>query len=392
MLSLLSLAFVFAMSTWFSATAVVSQMQASLNVTEAVASLFTVSVQAGFVVGALAAALLNLPDRIALNRLIGIACLLAGFVNLLLVVSPNVTAVVALRFFNGVFLAAIYPPAMKLVATWFLRWRGLAIGAAVGALCVGSGLPHLFRGLFAAADWRLVIVLTSVSSFFAAFLFLLVIREGPLAPSRASFELAHLRRITAEYPVVLLNIGYLGHMWELYALWAWIAVYLRASVVGEQPEAVTVSLSFAVFAVGGIGCLLGGFMSDRIGRLRTIRFSLAVSGACALAIGFLFDGPSWLLIVVVLVWGLAVIADSPIYSAAMTELVDSKLAGTALSIQMAMGYALTMLSIHLVPVAVDWLGGWRWGFVLLAAGPGVAFKAIGELRNTKAAARISSGG
>jgi MFS family permease len=371
MLGFLCLAVVLSLSAWFSATAVAPEMTRDLALGEGSASWLTNGVQLGFVTGALLASLVNLPDIVRMSRLAGAAAALAALANAGLLLEPGLAGAVACRFATGFALAGVYPPAMKLAATWFQKNRGLALGFVIGALTAGSSLPHLFRGLTASLDWRLVVELASISGFLGALIFLVVVREGPYPFARTVFDPRQIGQVMKNRDLALVNAGYLGHMWELYALWAWLLAYLSASPAGFA-GAVSGAGSLATFAAlsaGIIGCIAGGLLSDRFGRALTTAGMMITSGCCALLIGFVFDGPFWLLMLVVLVWGVTVIGDSAQFSAAATELCDRHLVGTALSLQMGMGFALTSISIWLMPQLADWLGSWRWTFLFLAPGP-----------------------
>jgi MFS family permease len=371
MLGFLCLAIVLSLSSWFSATAVAPEMTRDLALGEGSAAWLTNGVQLGFVTGALLASLINLPDIVRMSRLASASAALAALANAALLLEPGLAGAVACRFATGFALAGVYPPAMKLAATWFQKSRGLALGFVIGALTAGSSLPHLFRGLTASLDWRLVVVLASISGLIGALIFLGVVREGPYPFARTVFDPRQIGQVMKNRKLALVNAGYLGHMWELYALWAWLLAYLTAAPAGFA-GAVTGAGSLATFAAlsaGIIGCIAGGLLSDRFGRAVTTAGMMLASGTCALLVGFVFDGPVILLMLVVMVWGMTVIGDSAQFSAAATELSEQNLVGTALSLQMGLGFALTTVSIWLMPQLADWLGSWRWCFLFLAPGP-----------------------
>ncbi|RWG06481.1 MAG: MFS transporter, partial [Mesorhizobium sp.] len=291
--------------------------------------------------------------------------------------------VIAARIVTGAALAGVYPPALKLVATWFTRDRGLALGAVIGALTIGSALPHLFRAVLTA----------SLATTVGALLFLLFAREGPYPFGKAVFEPSRIGQVFRERPLLLANLGYLGHMWELYAMWAWLLAYTRSAFEAHAiGSAAAASLStFFVVASGIIGCLLGGYLSDRIGRTATTAGMMIVSGSCALLMGFLFAGPLWLFMLVAVVWGISVIGDSAQFSAAVTELGDRRFVGTALSVQLGAGFALTVLAIWLTPRFADFIGGWRWAFLLLVPGPLLGAAAMLWLRNLPESEKMAGG-
>ncbi|RWA70442.1 MAG: MFS transporter [Mesorhizobium sp.] len=392
-LSLLCLAVVLSLTTWFSATAILPELKQELALGPGAEAWLTNGVQVGFVTGALAASLVNLPDLVRLSRLMAAAALAAALANASLLLHPGPGGVIAARIVTGMALAGVYPPALKLVATWFTRDRGLALGAIIGALTIGSALPHLFRAVSTSFDWRPVVAAASVATAIGALLFLLFAREGPYPFGEAVFEPSRIGQVFRERPLLLANLGYLGHMWELYAMWAWLLAYTRAAFEAQAiGSAAAASLStFFVVASGILGCLLGGYLSDRIGRTATTAGMMIVSGSCALLMGFLFAGPLWLFMLVAVVWGISVIGDSAQFSAAVTELGDRRFVGTALSLQLGLGFALTVLAIWLTPRFADFIGGWRWAFLLLVPGPLLGAAAMLWLRNLPESVKMAGG-
>ncbi|RWB22265.1 MAG: MFS transporter [Mesorhizobium sp.] len=392
-LSLLCLAVVLSLTTWFSATAILPELKQELALGPDAEAWLTNGVQVGFVIGALAASLVNLPDLVRLSRLMAAAAFVAALANASLLLNLGPGGVIAARTITGMALAGVYPPALKLVATWFTRNRGLALGAVIGALTIGSALPHLFRAILTALDWRPVVAAASVATAIGALLFLLFAREGPYPFGKAVFEPSRIGQVFRERPLLLANLGYLGHMWELYAMWAWLLAYTRAAFEAQAiGAAAAASLStFFVVASGILGCLLGGYLSDRIGRTATTAGMMIVSGSCALLMGFLFPGPLWLFMLVAIIWGISVIGDSAQFSAAVTELGDRRFVGTALSVQLGLGFALTVLAIWLTPRFADFIGGWRWAFLLLVPGPALGAIAMLWLRNLPESVKMANG-
>ncbi|TPI32637.1 MFS transporter [Mesorhizobium sp. B3-1-6] len=392
-LSLLCLAVVLSLTTWFSATAILPELKRELALGASTEAWLTNGVQVGFVLGALGASFVNLPDLVRLGRLMAAAALVAALANASLLLHTGPGGVIAARIVTGVALAGVYPPALKLVATWFARDRGLALGAVIGALTIGSALPHLFRAVSTALDWRPVVAAASVATAAGALLFLLFAKEGPYPFGKAIFEPSRIGQVFREKPLLLANLGYLGHMWELYAMWAWLLAYTRAAFDAQAiGTAAAASLStFFVVASGILGCLLGGYLSDRVGRTATTAGMMIVSGGCALLMGFLFTGPLWLFMLVAIVWGVSVIGDSAQFSAAVTELADRRFVGTALSVQLGAGFALTVLAIWLTPRFADFIGGWRWAFLLLVPGPLLGAAAMLWLRNLPESEKMAGG-
>lgn len=382
---------VLSMTTWFSATAITPELKVAWSLSEAQVAWLTNGVQIGFVTGALLASLVNLPDIVRLNRLMATAAIAAAAMNAVLLLEPGPVAAILCRFGTGMALAAVYPPAMKLVSTWFVRNRGLALGAVVGALTLGSSLPHLFRTIAETVDWRLVIALSSAASLVAGVSFLLFAQEGPYPFGKAVFHPRQIGRVLRDRNLLLVNIGYFGHMWELYAMWAWLLIFIRAALEGEISAGMASLVTFAAIGSGFIGCIAGGLLSDRFGRTATTAGFMIVSGCCAVIIGFAFDGPTWLIALVAVIWGVAIVGDSPLFSASVTELSDRDLVGTALSLQMGLGFALTVFVIWLMPHIAAWTGSWQWTFIFLAPGPAVGAWAMLALRRSDVSVRLAGG-
>ncbi|MDQ2950990.1 MAG: MFS transporter [Chloroflexota bacterium] len=390
-LAILAGAMVLSMSTWFSASAVLPQLRALWDLGSGASAWLTIAVQLGFVTGALVSAVTNLPDRVDPRRVFFGSCLGAAAANALVAASGGFDVAVPLRFLTGFFVAGIYPPALKIVASHFRRGRGVAVGLLIGGLTLGSATPHLVNGL-GGLDWRVVIAVTSALTLIGGLMVLLFVRDGPYPFPRGSFEPRYLLRAFRDPAVRLANFGYFGHMWELYAMWSWFGVFFAESLrlSGVQDAHLAALGTFLVIGAGALGCYAGGVLGDRWGRTRTTALAMAVSGTCAALAGALYGGAPLAVLALGVVWGIAVVADSAQFSTMVTELADQAYVGTALTVQLALGFLLTVATIWIIPLARDAFG-WQWAFLVLAPGPALGVLAMLRLKARPEAARIANG-
>ncbi len=372
---MLGFGLVLAMSPWFATAAVLGQLREAWNLSNAQASWLTIVVQLGFVAGAVVSSATNLADRLSPRRLILCGAAAAATANLLVVVGNSFSFALLARFLTGASLALVYPPALKAMSAWYRKGRGMALGVMIGALTIGSGLPHLLNAL-GEIDWRVLLLAVSVLTLAGGIIAERFTSEGPYAAPSAVFDPAQLRAIVANRDFRLASAGYFGHMWELYAMWAWIAAFYGD--VFSSPRVASLT-AFAVISAGAAGSVYAGVMSDRRSRTDAAALAMRWSASTAVVTGFLLDAPRPIVVGVGLVWGFWVVADSAQFSAIVTEVVDHRYVGTALTMQLATGFVLTVFTIFLVPVIRD-AHGWGWAFLLLAPGPMLGAWAMRALR------------
>jgi MFS family permease len=385
-LALLSGAQLLGMSLWFTASAVSPQLAELWGLSPGQTAWLTTAVQIGFVAGTALAAALNLADILPDRSYFVSAALLGAMANLALLMAPGYDVALVLRFLTGFFLAGVYPPAMKMVATWFQDRRGLAIGAVVGALTIGKATPFLVNA-FTQADMTFVIASASAGAVAAGLLVLAGYRPGPFPFLRRPFSWRLVGTVMGHRPTRLAILGYLGHMWEIYAMWTLIAVFfLNLFRLNAATAAAAVMLAgitaFSVIAMGGVGSVLAGAWADRLGRERVTIWAMAVSGGCSLLTGWLTQAPVVIVVTLALIWGFAVVADSAQFSALVTEVAPRHAVGTALTLQTSLGFGLTAVSIWLtVEVAARF--GWGPAFSLLAVGPALGIVAMMRLKDAR---------
>ena len=374
MLAVVSLAMLLSLTSWMTATAIGPELQLKWSLSSSQLGWLTTIVQLGFVVGTGLGAILNLADVLPSRAYFALSAFLAAVSNVLLLSSDGFSEALPARFFTGFFLAGVYPPGMKMVSTWFQSARGLAIGTVVGALTVGKATPYLLKAA-GGTDTAVVIIGGSIAGLLASILVASAYRDGPYPFPSRPFEWSRVGKLLRLRETLLATGGYLGHMWELYAMWTWISAFLFAAAAGVVSDTVIDLVVFGAIGAGALGCVWGGAAADRIGRHRVVNLAMAISGGCCLVAGFVFQAPFSFLVILTWVWGFFVVADSAQFSALVTEVAPQDSVGTALMLQTSLGFLLTMVTIQAVPAIVGVLG-WQWAFAFLALGPAAGICSI----------------
>ena len=385
MLGVVSLAQFLGMTLWFSATAVTPLLVREFDIAPGQAEWLTMAVQAGFVAGTLVSALGNLADIFNARTLMFIGSLVGAMANAAVIVAPGSTSVIALRFLTGASLALVYPPGMKIAAGWFRDQRGFALGLLIGALTLGKAFPHLLTALFG-DNWHQPMLLVSGLAAIGGVMVLAIVRDGPYVAATAPFDPHAVRKVLASRGARLATLGYLGHMWELYAMWTWIAVFAAASFTASGMTNAGAAGSVAAFLAigsGAAGCGLAGYLADRLGKARIAMSAMLASAACAALTVVVYGGSPFWLYALVMVWGFSVVADSAQFSALVSEHAPKEHIGTALTLQTCVGFLLTMVTIELLPRLADYVS-WQYASLLLVPGPLLGAWAMARMQTQKA--------
>ena len=370
MLGVVSVAQFLGMTLWFSATAVTPLLVREFDIPPGHVAWLTMAVQAGFVAGTLVSALTNLADILNPRMLMCLGSVVGAVTNAAVIVAPNSTSVIALRFLTGASLALVYPPGMKIAAGWFRDQRGLALGLLIGSLTLGKAFPHLLTAAFG-DNWHLPMLLVSGLAMLGGILVLILVRDGPHVATTAPFDPHAIRKIFASRGARLATFGYLGHMWELYAMWTWVSVFAAASFAASglpKPNAAGSMAAFLAIGSGAAGCALAGYLADRLGKARIAMWAMLASATCAALTSIVFGAAPFWLYALVMVWGFAVVADSAQFSALVSEHAPREHVGTALTLQTCLGFLLTIVTIELMPRVAE-VTSWRYASLLLVPGP-----------------------
>ncbi|RBP88683.1 sugar phosphate permease [Cytobacillus firmus] len=374
-----------ALSLWFSASVIAPELINIWNLSSNSEGWLSASVPIGFVIGSLFISYFGIADRYNSRKVFAASAFLGAILNSLLILADQAFLGILLRIFTGITLAGVYPIAVKILSQWFPIKRGLAIGILIAALTIGSSLPHFLVMFFSEFNWKIVIIFSSFLALIAAMIVQWLLEDAPeTSKNLTPFSFKLIKKVITNKPVMLANFGYFGHMWELYAMWTWLPAFLTASFTSYSSEIPIKFIAFSSFIsigiAGAIGCVVGGIISDKIGRSNLTIISMFISAICSVFIGFTFGQSIWLTLILSIIWGMSVISDSAQFSAAVSEVAEIEYVGTALTFQMCIGFLITIFSINLIPIIQSFVG-WGWVFSLLAIGPILGIVSMVKYKN-----------
>ena len=368
------------MCLWFMTAAILPDIAAELGLPKARQTALSSAVQAGFVAGALVIAVTGLADLVDPRRLFAACALGTAAANALLLVIPlDTTGALGLRFLGGALMAGVYPVGMKIAVGWGVKDRGLLVGALVGALALGKSVPYGLAWL-GGADWRAALGTGSLIAALGAGLVLLT-ALGPHHRRAPGFRPGAIRIAFTDRRIRAAYLGYFGHMWELYIFWAWVGAAATASYLAAgAADAVSLGklTAFIAIASGAPACIIAGHYADRVGKARVASWAMLTSGSLAVLTALSFGGAPWLLFLLFVLWGIAVIPDSAQFSALVADYAPPEWAGSLLTLQTALGFLLTVATVQLAPLGAE-LFGWQVLLALLAIGPAFGVLALRPL-------------
>lgn len=382
----IAVAVLFSLSLWYSATVVVNDLMEYWNLSSSLEGWLSASIPLGFVIGTFISSYVGLADKYHPRTIFAISALFGAIFNLLMIFTKSGIIGIALRILTGITLAGVYPIAVKILSHWFPKNRGLAVGILIAALTIGTSLPHFIVMIFSSLHWKLIIVSSSILAFIAAIIITFLLEDNPVQRRNAPFSMKLIKNVIKNKHVMLANYGYFGHMWELYAMWTWLPAFLTASFTKYLLEVSITFIAFTSFAsigiAGAVGCVVGGILSDKIGRANLTIVSMLISGICCILIGFTYGKAIWLTLIIAIIWGIAIIADSAQFSVAVSEVSEIDYVGTALTFQMCIGFLLTIVSINILPI-IQRIIGWEWAFTILSIGPFLGIIAMYKYRESE---------
>jgi len=367
-------------SLWFAGNAIMSNLVVDYQLPSSALGHLTSAVQFGFIIGTLVFALLTIADRYSPSRVFFVSAILGAIFNLGTVLQGNtMTSLMILRIFTGFFLAGIYPVGMKIAADYFQRGLGKSLGFLVGALVLGTAFPHLLKDFAGDLPWRYILIFTSSIAVVGGFLILIFVPNGPYRKQSQKPDIMAIFKVFRNRRFRSAAFGYFGHMWELYAFWAFVPVILTTYIKLHTGATINIPLwSFLIIGLGGFACVLGGYLSQSYGTKKTAAMALLLSGICCLLSPFVIDMDSFIILISFLIfWGLVVIADSPLFSTLVAQNTDPETKGTALTIVNSIGFAITILSIQLLNYLNEVVNP-QYIYLILALGPILGLLALNK--------------
>ncbi|WP_197088678.1 MFS transporter [Rufibacter radiotolerans] len=371
-------------SLWFAGNAVLPGLISQFHLEASALSHLTSAVQLGFILGTLVFAIFTISDRFSPSKVFLVCALLGAGFNVSLLWANGFPTLLLSRFLTGLCLAGIYPVGMKIAADYHQKGLGKALGFLVGALVLGTAFPHLLKALTQGLEWRFVIVATSVLAVLGGVGLFALVPDGPFRTRSQQPDFKAFFQIFRQPDFRSAAFGYFGHMWELYTFWAFVPVIL--TLYGNAHPQETLNnplLSFLIIGIGAVACVIGGYLSGRIGSAKTAFGALAVSLGCCLLSPWVGQLPFALFLGVLLVWGFSVVMDSPQFSTLVAQNAPAQAKGTALTIVNSLGFALTIISIQVLRSLQAILEPRYW-FLFLAIGPLVGLLAMHRLLKPKA--------